>query len=163
MCGGAEKDGVEAGSGTGGASGTQEIPAILAHVSIGVSDYERSKAFYSAVLGTLGAKVIMEVNVPDTVDAVAFGKLFPEFWVQTPPLDGNPPSVGNGTHFAFLAADEAAVQAFWDTALANGAKPDGAPGPRPHYGDAYYGCFVRDPDGHKIEAMAWNAPAHDAD
>ncbi len=40
-------------------------------------------------------------------------------------------------------------------ALDGGATDDGAPGPRPIYGKPYYGCFVRDPDGHKIEAMAW--------
>ena len=39
-------------------------------------------------------------------------------------------------------------------ALAQGAHCDGPPGPRPHYGAEYYACFVRDLDGHKIEAMA---------
>ena len=90
-------------------------------------------------------------------NATAFGKHYPEFWVQTP-FDGQPAGVGNGTHFAFMAANNEAVHAFWDKALELGATPDGEPGPRPHYGEAYYGCFVRDPDGHKIEAMAWNAP-----
>ena len=137
------------------AIGHHEIPSILSHVSIGVRDYAKSKAFYEAVLATIGAKVIMEVNEPG-VNAAAFGKQFPEFWVQTP-HDGGEPSVGNGTHFGFLAPNNAAVQAFWDKAIALGATPDGEPGPRPHYGEAYFGCFVRDRDGHKIEAMAWNA------
>ena len=132
-----------------------ESPSIMSHVSIGVSDYAKSKAFYQALLPTVGAKVIMEVN-EEGIDALAFGKYFPEFWVQTP-YDRKPAGVGNGTHFAFLAPNNDAVHAFWDKALALGATPDGEPGPRPHYGDAYYGCFVRDPDGHKIEAMAWNA------
>lgn len=129
-----------------------EIPSIMSHTSIGVRDYQRSKAFYEAVLATIGAKVIMEVA---EVQAVAFGKYFPEFWVQSP-HDGNAPSVGNGTHFGFLAPSNEAVDAFWNKAIELGATPDGAPGPRPHYGEAYYGCFLRDPDGHKIEAMAWN-------
>ena len=43
--------------------------------------------------------------------------------------------------------------------MRHGAKDDGAPGKRPHYGEQYYGCFVRDLDGHKIEAMAWLEPA----
>jgi lactoylglutathione lyase len=48
------------------------------------------------------------------------------------------------------------VDAFYAAAIAAGATDDGAPGGRPHYGPEYYGCFVRDLDGHKIEAMAWN-------
>ena len=47
--------------------------------------------------------------------------------------------------------------AFYDAALEAGASPDGPPGPRPHYGEPYYGCFVRDLDGHKIEAAYWDA------
>ena len=47
------------------------------------------------------------------------------------------------------------VLAFYAAALEAGASPDGPPGPRPDYGEPYYGCFVRDLDGHKIEAMAW--------
>ncbi|PLW75191.1 glyoxalase [Cohaesibacter celericrescens] len=127
----------------------------MSHVSIGVTDYAKSRAFYEAVLATIGAKVVMEVDAPG-VQAAAFGKQFPEFWVQTP-HDGEKPSVGNGTHFGFLAPNNSAVRAFWDKAVELGASPDGEPGPRPHYGEAYYGCFLRDLDGHKIEAMAWNA------
>jgi len=41
-------------------------------------------------------------------------------------------------------------------ALANGGTDEGAPGPRPHYGAEYYGCFVRDPDGNKLEATFWD-------
>ena len=52
------------------------------------------------------------------------------------------------------AAPQAATPAA-SAALAAGGTDDGAPGPRPHYEAAYYGCFVRDLDGHKIEAMAW--------
>ncbi len=132
-----------------------DVPTIMSHVSIGVRDFERSVAFYDKVLATIGARRLMEHP-----GAVAYGKQFPEFWVQTP-FDGKAPSVGNGTHFGFLAPDNATVDAFYAAALEAGAEPDGAPGPRPHYGDPYYGCFVRDPDGHKIEAMAWNGPVPD--
>ena len=76
--------------------------------------------------------------------------------MQTP-IDGQPANVGNGTHFGFVAPDKQAVHAFYDAALEAGASPDGPPGPRPHYGEPYYGCFVRDLDGHKIEAAYWDA------
>ncbi len=129
---------------------SDDIPSILSHVSIGVSDFAKSAAFYDAVLPTLGCRRIMEHG-----EAVAYGKMFPEFWVQTP-IDGQPSSVGNGTHVAFLAPSKEAVDAFYEAAVKAGAEDDGAAGPRPQYGEPYYGCFVRDPDGHKIEAMYWD-------
>ncbi|MCW5700643.1 MAG: VOC family protein [Rhodospirillales bacterium] len=123
---------------------------MLSHVSIGTNDFDRAAAFYDRVLPTIGAKRIMAFP-----GAVAYGKQFPEFWVQTP-IDGKPATLGNGTHVGFLAASKDAVNAFHAAALAAGAKDDGAPGPRQDYTEAYYGCFVRDPDGHKIEAMYWD-------
>ena len=88
-------------------------------------------------------------------DAIAYGKQYPEFWVQTP-INGQPASVGNGTHIGFIASTQAAVHAFHEAALAAGGVDEGAPGGRPDYGEPYYGCFVRDPDGHKVEASFWH-------
>ena len=133
-------------------SAETEIPSIMSHVSVGTNRFAEAIQFYDAVLKTVGAKRILDI--PEA-KAVAYGKQFPEFWVQAP-IDGQPASVGNGTHFSFIAHNQAAVDAFYAAAVAAGAKPDGAPGPRPHYGEAYYGCFVRDLDGHKIEAMFWD-------
>ena len=48
------------------------------------------------------------------------------------------------------------VHAFYEAAIAEGASDEGSPGPRPDYGEPYYGCFVRDLDGHKIEAAYWD-------
>ncbi|MEO0329257.1 MAG: VOC family protein [Pseudomonadota bacterium] len=129
-----------------------ENPSIMSHVSLGTNDFERAIAFYDAVLAPIGAR---QVYQPDGIEAVAYGKVFPEFWVQTPG-DEKPAQTANGVHFAFLAPSKQAVQAFWDAALLAGASPDGEPGPRPHYGEPYFGCFVRDLDGHKIEAMFWD-------
>lgn len=125
-------------------------PSIVSHISIGTNNFERAVAFYDKVMATLGARRLMEHP-----GAVAYGKLYPEFWVQTP-IDGYPASIGNGTHFGFVAASKEAVHAFHEAALAAGAQDSGAPGPRPQYGAPYYGCFVRDPDGHKIEAAFWD-------
>jgi len=75
--------------------------------------------------------------------------------VQTP-FDGGQAQVANGVHVAFTAKDQASVDAFYAAALAAGGRDDGAPGYRPQYGEAYYGAFVRDLDGHKIEAMWWD-------
>lgn len=129
---------------------SEQNPSILSHVSIGTNQFDQAVAFYDKVLATLGCKRILEHP-----GAVAWGREYPEFWVQTP-IDGQPANVGNGTHFGFVAPDKQAVHAFYDAALAAGASPDGPPGPRPHYGEPYYGCFVRDLDGHKIEAAFWD-------
>ena len=88
----------------------------------------------------------------------AYGRAFPEFWVGLA-HDGKPASVGTGTHIGFLATSKEQVHAFYDAAIAAGAKDDGKPGPRPEYGAPYYGCFVRDLDGHKIEAAFWDEAA----
>jgi len=128
----------------------EDTPSILSHVSLGTNNFERAVAFYDKVLPTLGCKRIMEHP-----GAVAYGKQFPEFWVQTP-IDGNAASVGNGTHIGFIAPTKEAVHAFHEAALAAGGVDDGAPGSRPDYGEPYYGCFVRDPDGHKVEASFWD-------
>jgi len=130
-----------------------ENPSIMSHVSVGTHDLARAVAFYDAVLAVLGCKKLFEFPA-----AVAYGKGFPEFWVQTP-IDGGPPSPGNGVHFCFAAESKDAVHAFYEAALAAGASDDGPPGPRPLYGEPYYGAFVRDLDGHKIEAAFWDESA----
>ena len=130
---------------------TQTNPSIMAHTSIGTNQLEKAVAFYDKVLATVGAKRIMHFEG----EATAYGKVYPEFWVH-PPYNKEKAEVGNGIHFAFLADSEETVHAFYQAALDAGATDDGEPGPRPHYGPAYYGCFVRDLDGHKIEAMFWN-------
>jgi catechol 2,3-dioxygenase-like lactoylglutathione lyase family enzyme len=56
-------------------------------------------------------------------------------------------------HVAFAADDRAMVDAFYRAAIAAGATDNGAPGLRPHYHPNYYAAFVRDPDGHNIEAV----------
>jgi len=129
---------------------SDDIPSILSHVSVGTNDFERAVAFYDRVMPTLGCR-----KVSDYPGAVCYGKRFPEFWVQAP-INGEPASVGNGTHIGFIAPSKEAVDAFHAAALAAGGTDDGVPGPRAEYGAAYYGGFVRDLDGHKIEATFWD-------
>ncbi|MBL8895522.1 MAG: VOC family protein [Rhizobiales bacterium] len=123
---------------------------MLSHVSIGTNDIARARKFYEAVLSTLGCRIVMEHP-----GAVAFGRDYPEFWLGTA-FDGKEATVGNGSHFGFNAESREEVDRFYAAALANGAKPDGEPGGREDYGEPYYGCFVRDLDGHKIEATFWD-------
>lgn len=133
----------------------EDNPSILSHVSIGTNDFDRATQFYDAVLPSVGCRRIMEHP-----GAVAYGRVFPEFWVQTP-VDGEAASVGNGFHIGFFASSKKAVDDFHRAAVKAGGADDGAPGPRPDYGVPYYGCFVRDPDGHKIEATYWDTSLQD--
>ena len=127
---------------------------MLSHLSLGVSDLERSRAFYDAVLAPLGA-----VRVWDHGRGSGYG-----------PPDGNDKlaifergdgttqlSAGPGFHLAFFAPDQAAVAAFHAAAIAHRGADEGAPGPRPQYGPTYYAAFVRDPDGHKLEVKVQQA------
>ena len=129
-----------------------ENPSILSHVSLGTNQFAQAVAFYEQVLAALNIGRVLDLSEHQ---AVAYGRAYPEFWIQSP-INGQPAQTANGTHVAFLAETPAQVDAFYAAAIAAGATDDGAPGGRPHYGPEYYGCFVRDLDGHKIEAMAWN-------
>jgi len=126
---------------------------MLHHVSVGVADVERAALFYDAVLGALGYKRVMEY-LPY---ALAYGETAPSFWVGLP-HDQKNADAGNGAHVGFAAHSKAAVDKFHATALAYGGKDNGAPGPRPDYGPDYYGAFVIDADGNKIEATLVAVP-----
>lgn len=130
---------------------SDENPSILSHVSLGTNDMEKATAFYDKALAPLGIRRV------ETLEnfAAAYGKQYPEFWINLP-ADEKPASTGNGVHVGFIANSKEQVQAFHDAALDAGGTDNGAPGPRPHYGEPYYGCFVIDPDGNKIEATFWD-------
>ena len=125
------------------------MPVFIDHVSIPVADFEKSAMFYDALLATLGMARRKENDIgigwgpPETAA--------PIFWIiaQKP----GSASAGLGLHISFRARDRAEVQAFHDTALRLGASDAGGPGERPHYTAGFYGCFVLDHDGFKIEAV----------
>ncbi len=122
---------------------------MIDHVSLPVSDLARSVAFYEAVLAPLGYARLVER--PATV---GFGKKYPEFWLNARPGLAPAPE-DTGLHVALRAPDAAAVAAFHAAALAHGGRDDGAPGPRPAAMTSYFGAFIRDPDGNKVEAMSF--------
>jgi len=128
-----------------------ELPSIMGHVSIGTNQFDKAVDFYDKVLATIGAHRVLEVGGY----AVAWGKQFPEFWVQKP-HNGKPAETANGIHFAFLASSVEMVDNFFAVGMASGATDEGKPGPREEYSEAYYGCFMKDLEGHKIEAMYWD-------
>ena len=125
---------------------------MIDHVSIPVRDLAAGKAFYGHVLAPLGHVVLAER--PATV---GFGKKYPEFWLNLrPDLEAAPQDTG--THICLRAPSEEAVRAFHAAALAHGGRSDGEPGPRQAAMTVYYGAFIRDPDGNKIEAVCFPPP-----
>jgi catechol 2,3-dioxygenase-like lactoylglutathione lyase family enzyme len=123
---------------------------MLDHVSIGVSDFERSKAFYDRALRPLGITHLYA----DGDQSAGYG-ISPRafFWI------GWRNTLRMGAHIAFTAQDRAAVDQFYDEALAAGGTNNGAPGLRPNYHPDYYGAFVLDPDGYNIEAVCHSRPS----
>jgi catechol 2,3-dioxygenase-like lactoylglutathione lyase family enzyme len=118
---------------------------MLDHVGIQCADLARSTAFYEAVLAPLGFRKMMDFHV-----AIGFGADKPDFWIGA--LNS-----GDGfreSHLAFTATNRAAVDAFFEAAVATGAEVLHAPAVHPEYHEHYYGAFVRDPDGNNVEAVA---------
>jgi len=116
---------------------------MIDHIGITVSDFDKSVAFYEKALAPLGYKLLMKFDG----QAAGFGEgNKPDFWI-------GPGKVTHHAHVAFSAKGRAMVRDFYAAATAAGGKDNGAPGPRPHYHEHYYGGFVLDPDGHNIEAV----------
>jgi catechol 2,3-dioxygenase-like lactoylglutathione lyase family enzyme len=114
---------------------------MIAHTSLAVSDYAKSRSFYLKVLEPLGYHNNMEHG-----EAAGFndGKNT-DFWIHKE-------STIVPTHVAFEAKNRQQVEAFHAAALAAGARDNGAPGYR-DYWPGYYAAFVHDPDGNNIEAV----------
>jgi len=122
---------------------------MLHHVSVGVKDVARAATFYDPVLATLGYKRVADYSP----GAIGYGEREgqAQFWIGLP-HDKGAASIGNGTHVGFMAHSKNAVNAFHEAALKAGGSNNGEPGPRPDYGPDYYGAFVYDLDGNKVEA-----------
>ena len=123
---------------------------MLDHVSLGVSDLARSRRFYDAVLRPLGLVRTLDFEERGSDYGTAAGQIGVEFTITAE--SGIAPAVG--MHICFRARDREAVDDFYRIALAQGGRDDGAPGLRPLYHHNYYGAFVLDPDGHRIEAVS---------
>jgi catechol 2,3-dioxygenase-like lactoylglutathione lyase family enzyme len=119
---------------------------MLDHVSIGVRDIERSCRFYDRVLATVGYH-----RKHTSGEAVGYARERADFWLNLTPTPV-PEDIGSGLHFCFAAQSTEEVDRFHAEGLAAGGRDNGKPGLRPQYGPTYYGSFVIDPDGYRIEA-----------
>jgi catechol 2,3-dioxygenase-like lactoylglutathione lyase family enzyme len=121
---------------------------MIAHVSIGVGDIEKSRQFYDAVLAPLGYQ---RLRAARTLTGYGYGRDSIALWVVAAERPVSPDEK-SGLHFCFKAANANAVDAFHATAVRAGGRDNGAPGLRPEYGADCYAAFVIDPDGYRIEA-----------
>jgi len=119
---------------------------MIGYVTLGSNDIPRAAAFYDALLGTLGAKRIMD-----------FGEFI--VWSVSPrlpglsvtkPYDGNKATVGNGVMVALAMDSKDKVDALHAKALLLGGSCEGKPGAR---SDNFYAAYFRDLDGNKLAAF----------
>lgn len=123
---------------------------MLDHLSIPVADLDRSAAFYDVVLVTIG--LVRRKELPGAIGYGPGSRAAPVFWILQN-TDTNSTSAGVGLHVSFQADDRPSVDAFYDAALTQGGRDAGKPGVRPQYTPPFYGAFVFDLDGFKIEAV----------
>jgi catechol 2,3-dioxygenase-like lactoylglutathione lyase family enzyme len=118
---------------------------------LGANDLAVMTRFYDAVLAPLGLarRVVQDDGGPAGACWVKPGQKLPEFFIQGP-YNRKPASAGNGVMVAFLANAQAEVDTAHAAGLLAGGTDDGAPGARPHYGEGYYGAYLRDPEGNKL-------------
>lgn len=123
---------------------------MLNHTMIGSNDIQRTKQFYDAVLGVLGAGPAME-HVNDTGQTRLFYIHDGSTFGISEPINGEPATVANGGTIGFICNSPEQLQEFHDAAIANGGTTsEDPPGVREGSMGTMYLCYFLDPDGHKI-------------
>lgn len=126
---------------------------MLNHVMVGSNDIERSKRFYDAVLGTLGAREPMR-NKAGTGHTRLFYRHDGSTFCVSEPINDEPATFGNGSTIGFRCDSPEQVREFHDTALAHGGTSiEDAPGLRNSSVGPVHLAYVRDPDGNKLCAI----------
>lgn len=124
------------------------------HIMIGSNDLERSRAFYSAVLGTLGFAGEAHPDVAPTGHKRLFFRHDGGTLCLSEPINGEPATFANGGTIGFRCNSPEQVQAFHDVAVANGGiSIEDPPGLRVGALGPMHLAYVRDPDGHKLCAI----------
>lgn len=123
------------------------------HIMIGSNDIERSKRFYDAVLGTLGAGEPLR-NKAGSGHTRLFYRHDGSTFCITEPINDDEATCANGGTIGFKCNSPEQVKEFHDVAVANGGKSiEDPPGPRDSKLGAMHLAYVRDPDGHKLCAI----------
>lgn len=122
---------------------------MIDHLGVQVADVDASVAFYLQAFGPLGVREAMRFPAGDSFVVGLSGRDgVPRFWLSPAqrPEDRE-------LHVAFSAASREEVEAVHDAALSAGAEVLHAPREWPEYHVGYYAVFLRDLDGHNVEAV----------
>ncbi|MCI2416056.1 VOC family protein [Saccharopolyspora sp. K220] len=122
---------------------------MIDHIGVQVADVEASLAFYLRTFAPIGIREVVRFPHGDSMVVGLSGPVgIPDFWLSR--------ATGTETrelHLAFRADDRQAVDAVHEAAVRAGAEILHAPREWPEYHPGYYGAFLRDLDGHNIEAV----------
>ncbi len=127
---------------------------MIGYVTLGTNDIAKARAYYDALLGSIGAKRLMEFG-----DDVGGFTLWGTGWgnpgvAVTQPYNKQPAVAGNGNMVAMAMDSRDKVDAFYAKAMELGGSDEGAPGLRTDEGArAFYGAYFRDPEGNKFCAF----------
>ncbi len=119
---------------------------MIGYVTLGTNDFQRAAKFYDQLLGSIGAKRMMELEAFIAWTLPAGG---PALSIVKP-FDERPATIGNGVMVALAMENREKVDALYKKAISLGAKDEGPPGPR---GDNFYAGYFRDLDGNKLNAF----------
>ncbi|MCB2136808.1 MAG: VOC family protein [Rhodobacteraceae bacterium] len=128
---------------------------MIDYITLGTRNLDRARPFYDAVMAALGLHRLVT-----TAEEIGYGQNDGDparstLWIVTP-YDGREATAGNGTMVALAAPTRAAVDAFHAAGMAHSGSDEGKPGLRP-YGENFYACYIRDPDGNKLSAVCRRA------
>ncbi len=126
---------------------------MFTHIMVGTNDIERSKRFYDAVFGVLGAGEAFR-NQAKTGHARFFYRHDGGTFGVTEPINGEPATFANGGTIGFKCTSPEQVRAFHEAAVVNGGTSiEDPPGLREGSLGPVYLAYVRDPDGNKLCAL----------
>jgi len=126
---------------------------MFSHVMVGSNDIERSKRFYDAVLGVLGAGEPLR-NLASTGHARLFYRHDGGTFCVSEPINGEAATFANGGTIGFKCSSPDQVRKFHDVAVAyGGTSIEDPPGLREGRLGAMHLAYVRDPDGNKLCAL----------
>lgn len=124
---------------------------MFSHITVGSNDLDAAGQFYDAVLIPLGLRrrQVVPDGGPAALCWIHPAMTLPRFYVYSP-FNREAANSGNGSMVAFLAPSPDAVDMAYAAGMAAGGEDSGKPGPRPNYGEGYYGAYLFDPDGNKV-------------
>jgi len=127
---------------------------MIDHTSFTVNNYPQSLEFYDKTLSLLGYERLITIDLPEWQGA-GYGvreRPRPSLWISACGDKEEDIGRARGFHLSFIAPTVESIHHWYQACLDNGGTCNGLPGPRAHYHSGYYGAFVIDPNGWRIEA-----------